>query len=154
MDVMNSVSAAAGVGFEFSDTVAGYVNTVDADRNGFTVKTSDGREIGIRLTGATYAELARNLGESYIDCPGPMRDMLTPGRFLYAYGTFYPDGSAGMEAQHIIFVGRSATEYVFEKPDWWVRQIQELGNFYYRAQFGDGPVDYRKYRTMLDLYGR
>jgi anti-anti-sigma factor len=153
MDVMNSVGTVNGVGFAFSDTVAGYVNTIDADRNGFTVKSSDGREIAVKFTGATYAELARNLGESYIDCTGQMRDMLTPGRFLYAYGTFYPDGG-GMEAQHLIFVGRTTTEFVFEKPDWWVRQIQELGNFYYRAQFGDGPVDFRKYRTMLDLYGR
>ncbi len=153
MEVMNAVGTVTGVGFEFSDTVAGYVNAVDADNNGFTVKTSDGREIGIKLTAATYAELARNLGESYIDCTGAMRDMLTPGRFLYAYGTIYPD-TGGMEAQHIIFVGRTTTEFVFEKPDWWMRQIQELGNFYYRAQFGDGPVDFRKYRTMLDLYGR
>jgi anti-anti-sigma factor len=153
MEVMNTVGTLTGVRFEFSDSVGGYVNSVDDDRNGFTVKTSDGSEVAIKFTAATYAELARNLGESYIDCTGQMRDMLTPGRFLYVYGTFYPD-APGMEAQHLIFIGRSATEYVFEKPDWWVRQIQELGNFYYRAQFGDGPVDFRKYRTMLDLYGR
>jgi anti-anti-sigma factor len=148
-----NVAVGSGVGFEFSDTVAGYVVSLDADRNGFKVKTSDDREFAIRLTSSTYAELARNLGESYIDCTGQMRDMFTPGRFLYAYGTFYPDTTAALEAQHIIFVGRAATEYVFEKPDWWVRQIQELGNFYYRAQFGDGPADYRGYRTHLDLYG-
>src|SRR4051812_3277180 len=153
MDVNVAVGTVNGVGFEFSDTVAGYVTSLDTDRNGFKVKTSDGREIAVRLTSSTYAELARNLGESYIDCTGQMRDMFTAGRFLYAYGTYYPDGG-GMEAQHIIFVGRTATEFVFEKPDWWVRQIQELGNFYYRAQFGDGPADFRKYRTMLDLYGR
>jgi anti-anti-sigma factor len=152
MDV--NVAVGSGVNFEFSDTVAGYVSSLDADRNGYKVKTSDDREFSIRLTSSTYAELARNLGESYIDCTGQMRDMLTPGRFVYAYGTFYPDGTAALEAQHIIFVGRAATEYVFEKPDWWVRQIQELGNFYYRAQFGDGPADYRGYRTHLDLYGK
>jgi anti-anti-sigma factor len=155
LDVKSPVSdTISGVAFAFSDTIAGYVSGIDTDRNGFHLKTSDGREFGVRLTSATYAELARNLGESYIDCTSQMRDMLVPGRFLYAYGSYYPDSSKGLEAQHLIFAGRAATEYVFEKPDWWVRQIQELGNFYYRAQFGDGPVDYRKYRTMLDLYGR
>ena len=154
MDVNNSLSNTTGTGFAFSDTVAGYVTGVDADRNGFRVATSDGREFQIRFSGACYAELARNLGESYIDCTGQMRDMLQPGRFLYSYGVFYPDVPMALEAQHIVFVGRGPTEFVFERPDWWVRQIQELGNFYFRAQFGDGPVDYREYRTMLDLYGR
>jgi anti-anti-sigma factor len=143
-----------GVGFEFSDTIAGYVSSVDADKNGCKLQTSDGREFGIRLTAATYAELTRNLDESFIDCTGVMRDMLQPGRFLYAYGTFYPDNASSLEAQHLIFVGRGTTEWIVEKPDWWVRQIQQLGDFYYKAQFGDGPVDYRNYRTMLDLYGR
>ena len=154
MDVNKSVSNTTGTGFAFSDTVAGYVTGVDADRNGFRVATSDGREFQIRFSAACYAELARNLGESYIDCTGQMRDMLQTGRFLYAYGVFYPDVAMSLEAQHIVFVGRGPTEFVFEKPDWWVRQIQELGNFYFRAQFGDGPVDFRNYRTMLDLYGR
>jgi mannose/cellobiose epimerase-like protein (N-acyl-D-glucosamine 2-epimerase family) len=154
MDVNNSLSNTTGTGFAFSDTVAGYVTGVDADRNGFRVATSDGREFQIRFSGACYAELARNLGESYIDCTGQMRDMLQTGRFLYSYGVFYPDVPMALEAQHIVFVGRGPTEFVFERPDWWVRQIQELGNFYFRAQFGDGPVDYRNYRTMLDLYGR
>jgi anti-anti-sigma factor len=143
----------AGVGFSFSDLIAGYISGVDTDRNGFQVKTSDGREYPVRLGKAAYAEVVRNLGESYIDCTGQMRDMLAPGRFVYTYGVFYPDSLTGLEAEHLIFVGRGASEFGFEKPDWWVKQIQQLGNFYYRAQFGEGPVDYRNYRTMLDLYG-
>jgi mannose/cellobiose epimerase-like protein (N-acyl-D-glucosamine 2-epimerase family) len=155
MDVNKTLSdTTLGTGFAFADTVAGYVTAVDADRNGFRVATSDGREFPVRFSAACYAELTRNLGESYVDCTGQMRDMVQPGRFLYAYGVFYPDQQQSLEAGHIIFVGRGPTEFVFEKPDWWVRQIQELGNFYFRAQFGDGPVDYRNYRTMLDLYGR
>jgi len=154
MDVKNSVSNTTGLGFAFSDTVAGYVTGVDADRNGFRVATSDGREFQIRFSGSCYGELARNLGESYIDCTGQMRDMLQVGRFLYSYGVFYPDVPMALEAEHLVFVGRGPTEFVFERPDYWVRQIQELGNFYFRAQFGDGPVDYRNYRTSLDLYGR
>jgi anti-anti-sigma factor len=144
----------AGVGFAFSDTIAGYISGVDADRNGFQLKTSDGRDYSVRLCAASFAEITRNLGESYMDCTGQMRELLVPGRFVYTYGVFYPDTATGLEAEHLIFVGRGAGEFVFEKPDWWIKQIQELGNFYYKAQFGDGPVDYRNYRTMLDLYGR
>jgi anti-anti-sigma factor len=143
-----------GLGIAFSDTISGYVSSVDSDRNGFQIKTSDGRGYPVRLGAAAYAEITRNLGEGYVDCTSQMRDMLTPGRFLYVYGVFYPDTTSGMEAEHLLFVGRGSTEFVFEKPDWWVKQIQQLGNFYYRAQFGDGPVDFRHYRTMLDLYGR
>ncbi len=149
-----SVDSKTAVDFSFSDTIAGYVTDVDADRNGFQLTTSDGRPFQVRLCASTYGELTRNLGDGYVDCTSQMRDMLTAGRYLYAYGVFYPDIGNVLEAEHLIFVGRGASEFVFEKPDWWVRQIRELGNFYYKAQFGDGPVDYRRYRTMLDLYGR
>jgi anti-anti-sigma factor len=142
------------VNFSFSDTIAGYVTGADKGAGTFTMKTSDGREQAVHLAPACYAELVRNLGESYIDCTGQMRDMLVQGRYLYAYGTFYPEPATPFEAMHLIFVGRGEREFVPEKPDWWVRQIQQLGDFYFKAQFGDGKVDYRGYHTMLDLYGR
>jgi len=142
------------VNFSFSDTIAGYVTTSDKTAGTCTLKTTDGREYPVVLAPGCYAEMVRNLGESYADCTGPMRDMLVPGRYVYAYGVFYPEPGKPFEAKHLIFVGRSEREFVPEKPDWWVNQIQQLGNFYLKAQFGDGPIDYRNYRTMLDLYGR
>jgi anti-anti-sigma factor len=142
------------VAFTFSDTIGGYVTSADKSTNRFTLKTSDGREFPILLAPGCYAELVRNLGESYVDCTGQMGDMLVSGRYLYAYGTFYPEKDKPFEAKHLIFVGRSEREFVTEKPNWWVDQIQQLGNFYFKAQFPDGKVDYRNYRTLLDLYGR
>ncbi len=60
MDVKNSLSdTTVGTGFAFSDTIAGYVSNVDADRNGFRLTTSDGREFPVRFSAACYAELAR-----------------------------------------------------------------------------------------------
>src|SRR5207249_5236361 len=50
-------------------------------------------------------------------------------------------------------VGRKPDEYFPEKQDWWVKQIQEIGDFYLHAQFGDQPVDYRNYRTTIKLSG-
>ena len=122
--------AAAGepMAFSFADTIAGYVKHYDRNADSFTLETSDGRVFTVALTDTTNAQLVRNLGEPYIDATGQMRDMLVPGRFLFTYGVFYPQaGGHVYEAKHIIFPGAHAHDFVFEKPDWWVKQIQQMG---------------------------
>ncbi len=81
------------INFTFSDTVAGYVTEFNRETGTYVVRTSDGRLYTIKLKDNTYAQLIRNLGDPYRDATGPMRDMLTPGRFLYTYGIFYPEGT-------------------------------------------------------------
>jgi anti-anti-sigma factor len=140
--------------FTFSDLIAGSVVAYKADEDTFTLRTIDGREFEVALTNQTFAEVIRNLGEAYVDATGQMRDMLDRGRMLYAYGIFYPEGgSATFEAKHIVFVGRTSHDFAFERPDWWVDQIREVANFYIRAQFPDGDIDYSGYRTRLSLEG-
>ena len=140
--------------FTFSDLVSGYVTQFDRGTDTYTVKTSGGQEFQIKLKSNTYAQVVRNLGDPYQDSTGQMRDMLVPGRFLFTYGIFYPEASGLVfEAQFILFVGRKADEYVLERPDWWVKQIGEIGDFYLHAQFGEEPVDYRNYRTTIKLGG-
>ena len=140
--------------FPFSDTIAGYVTQYDKDSDTYGVRTSGGKEFTIRLKGNTYAQLLRNLGDPYRDCTGQMRGMLTPGRYVFTYGIFYPDGNRNtFEAQFLVFLGRTEGEYFFERQDWWVNQIRALGDFYLRAQFGDQPVDYNNYRTTIKLSG-
>jgi anti-anti-sigma factor len=140
--------------FTFSDTIAGTVVAFKADEDTFTLRTIDGREFDVVLTNQTFAEVIRNLGEAYIDATGQMRDMLDRGRMLFAYGVFYPEGgSTTFEAKHIVFVGRTAHDYVFERPDWWVQQVREVGDFYLRAQFPDGNYDWSQYRTRISLEG-
>jgi mannose/cellobiose epimerase-like protein (N-acyl-D-glucosamine 2-epimerase family) len=142
------------IDFTFSDTIAGYVTSYDRDSDAYTVETSDGRAYTIKLKDNTYAMLVRNLGDPYQDATGQLRDMLVPGRFLFTYGVFYPEGGDyTFEAQFLLFVGRRQKEYVFEKSDWWTRQIEALGNFYLNAQFGDEPVNYDNYRTNITLTG-
>jgi mannose/cellobiose epimerase-like protein (N-acyl-D-glucosamine 2-epimerase family) len=142
------------IDFTFSDLIAGYVTGFDRGGDIYTVKTSGGQEFRIKLKGNTYAQLVRNLGDPYQDSTGQMRDMLVPGRYLFTYGVFYPEADGYVfEAQFIIFVGRKPDEYVQERPDWWVRQIEQIGDFYLRAQFGDAPVDYANYRTLIKLSG-
>ena len=83
-----------------------------------------------------------------------MREMLTPGRYLFAYGIFYPEGGTHtIDAKHLIFLDRDPASYRFERPDWWVRQIRQLADFYLRAEFGDGPINFRNYRTKIALGG-
>lgn len=143
--------------FCLSDLIAGYVTDFypeQGDFGTFNLRTSDERNYEVALTSMTYAQLIRNLGEPYYDCTFQMRSMLTPERYLFVYGIFYPDTDrVQFEAKQIVFVGRSESEYSFEKPDWWTKQIQQLADFYLKSQFGDGEIDYSSYRTNISLVG-
>jgi len=138
----------------FSDTVAGYVVSYDQPTDQYVVKTSGGVDFTVQLKPNTYAFYARNLGDGYADATLAIRSSLTPGRFLYTYGVFYPENGANVfEAQFVVFVGREVGEFNFEQPAWWVQQIKEVADFYLAAQFGNGPVDYANYRTTIRLSG-
>lgn len=142
------------VDFTFSDTIMGYVTAFDRDRRTFRLRTSDGRDYEGKIAPVCYAEMIRNLGDGYADGSPLLQDMKL-GSLVFAYGIFYPEQETHhFEALHLVFPGRSPSEYVFERQDWWTNQIRSLGDFYLRAQFEGGPVDYRHYRTQLDLYGR
>ena len=78
--------------FTFSDLVAGYVTSFDQTNDCFQIKTSDVRVYEIGLTLNTFTEVSRNLGETFRDATGVMRQLLVSGRFVFAYGVFYPDG--------------------------------------------------------------
>ncbi|MCA1992334.1 MAG: AGE family epimerase/isomerase [Coleofasciculus sp. S288] len=140
------------IDFAISDLIAGYVTHFDTENDVFGLKTSDGREFLCALSPMTYAKLVQNLDEAYPDATGTMRSMLVPGRYLFTYGVFYPD-SPKFDAKQIVFVGRKAEDYIFEKQNWWIDQVHSLANFYLKAQFGDDEIDYRNYRTTLSLSG-
>jgi mannose/cellobiose epimerase-like protein (N-acyl-D-glucosamine 2-epimerase family) len=141
--------------FSFSDTIAGYVTSYDKGTDTFNLKTSDGREFQVKFASGTYGWIINNLEETrQWTSQDQIRDMLVPGRHLFVYGIYYPEkGGFTFEAQYIISPGRKEDTYVFERPDWWVRQIEALGDFYLRAQFGAGPIDYADYRTTITLTG-
>lgn len=140
--------------FVFSDLVAGYVTRYDPDRQVIELRTSGGKPLSAKLTAMTSAQLLRNLEDPYLDASPRLGELLVPGRYLYAYGIYYPeqDGYA-FEAKELKFVERDGDEYGFEEPDWWVRQIRELGKFYRRAEFGSTVPDFGNYRTNLRLGG-
>ena len=145
---MNRVTSA------FSDTIAGYVTGFDRAADSFGIKAPGGQDFRIGFAPNTYAQVIRNLDQPYEDCTGQMRDLLTPGRFVFAYGIFYPE-SDGFEcdAQFLLFPGRHGEEFLFEKPNWWTQQVVSIADFYLKAQFGNNPVDYRNYRTTITLSG-
>ena len=139
--------------FSFSDLITGYVKTAKKESNSYSVETSDGNVFSFMVTDNTYAEMIRNLGEPFIDCTSQMADMLTAGRHVFLYGIFYPDQENMFEVKHIVFSGKHENDFVFEKQDWWIKQISELADFYLKAQFGSETVNFKNYRTMLNLYG-
>ena len=142
--------------FTFSDTIAGYVTaTTDSPTGTFGLKTSDEREFQVKLTDVTYAEVIRNPSEPYQDPGAPIQSLLAPGRFLFAHGIFYPEGGSYIfEAKHVVLVGQTENDWRFESPDWWINQIRDLAEFYFNAQFPDGVIDYRNFRTHLTLEGQ
>src|SRR5688572_17387667 len=143
------------INFPFSDTIAGYVTSLDRATDTFGLKTSDGREYRVRFAPNTYGWIANNLNEPrFWTSQDQMRDLLTPGHYLFVYGIYYPErGQYTYEAQFMIFPVRKEESYVFERPDWWVKQVEAIGDFYLKAQFQGQPVDYKNYRTIIRLSG-
>ena len=142
--------------FTFSDTIAGYVTSAkDPSAGTFGLQTSDGREFQVKLTDVTYAEMIRNPSEPFRDPGMPIESLLAPGRYIFAYGIFYPEGGDyKFEAKHLLVVGQTEHDWRFESPDWWINQIRDLAEYYLNAQFPDGVIDYRNYRTQLTLEGQ
>ena len=143
--------------FTFSDTLAGYVSGYDRESDTFGLRTSDGREYNVKLKSNTYGWIANNLEEPRQWCnPDQIRSMLVPGRYMFNYGIYYPEGGDfSYEVQFVIFMAAKENAFGFELTDWWVKQIVSLGDFYIRAQFGEGqPIDYREYRTIINLAGK
>src|SRR3954469_20395950 len=110
------------VDFTFSDLVAGYVKSYDAVTDSYVVTTPGGKEFAVSIGVNCYAEMVRNLGEGWQD-GGDMRAMLQPGRFVFSYGIFYPEGVLKFEAKHLVFLGHGLDEWRFEAQDWWVKQV-------------------------------
>jgi mannose/cellobiose epimerase-like protein (N-acyl-D-glucosamine 2-epimerase family)/anti-anti-sigma regulatory factor len=142
------------IDFTFSDTVAGYVTNYDDETDSFGLRTSDGRLFQAYFTDNSYSQAMRNFGEAYLDTTSQMRDLLVPERYLFAYGTFYPeDDGLRYEVKSIIFPSIRGKELIFEQPRWWVNQARFIADFYLRGQFPDGNYDWRNYRTKLSLSG-
>jgi mannose/cellobiose epimerase-like protein (N-acyl-D-glucosamine 2-epimerase family) len=144
------------VDFTFSDTVTGYVTAYDDPL--LRLRGLDDHPVTLHLTDNTSAELVRNLGEPYLDVSGRLAEHLLPGQLVTSHGPVYPDGDGltCYSARLLLTAdgdGTAAPRHRFERPGWWVGQLERLAEFYRHAQFGDGPVDFADYRTELRLGG-
>ncbi|MFJ5303354.1 AGE family epimerase/isomerase [Streptomyces sp. NPDC088350] len=137
-----------------SDTLAGYVTYYSPTLRRFGLRTSDDREFTVHLTHNTVSRMVRNLGDAYRDTTPHTVDMLAEGRHVLAYGILYEweDGSR-FDAKEITFPEETRGQYVFEHPNWWVRQAAAIADFYLRGHFPDGKYDWRCFRTRLTLSG-
>ncbi|TDC22264.1 N-acyl-D-glucosamine 2-epimerase [Streptomyces sp. 8K308] len=142
----------AELDFTFSDLVGGYVQQARGDT--FTLRTFGGQTVTVRLTETTSAQWLRNLGQPYRDETGRCRELLRPGVLVFSYGPVYPDGDGlRHQADRLVFVGDDEALREMETSGWWTAQLRELATFYRRAQFGDGPVDFTHYRTVIGATG-
>jgi mannose/cellobiose epimerase-like protein (N-acyl-D-glucosamine 2-epimerase family) len=141
--------------FSFSDTIAGYVTGYDRDKDSFGLKTTDGRDFQVKFASNTYGWIVNNLNEPRTwTGQDQMRGLLATGRYLFVYGIYYPEhGGFTYEAQSLIFPGRREDNYVFERQDWWIKQVAAVADFYLKAQFQGKPIDYKDYRTIIRLTG-
>jgi len=143
--------------FEFTDLIAGYVSEFNESSKTFKLTTTDKREFVVYLTDTTFARLMRNLDEPYQDATGNLYTLLAQeGRMVFAFGIFYPqnDGKYAFETKQIDFPERELGKYRFEESNWWANQAKSICNFFVNAQFGDGEIDYEKYRTSVSLSGK
>lgn len=143
--------------FEFTDLIAGYVSDFNESEKCFTLTTTDKRSFPVLLTDTTFARLMRNLDEPYQDATGNLYQLLAQnGRMAFVFGIFYPqhDGQYTFEAKQIDFPERELGKFRFEESNWWANQAKSICNFFVRAQFGDGEIDYEKYRTAVSLGGK
>jgi mannose/cellobiose epimerase-like protein (N-acyl-D-glucosamine 2-epimerase family) len=131
--------------------VTGY----DRDKDTFGLKTTDGRHFQVKFASNTYGWIANNLNEPRTwTSQDQMRGLLIAGRYLFVYGIYYPEhGGFTYEAQFLVFPGRREDNYVFERQDWWVKQVAAIADFYLKAQFQGKPIDYNDYRTIIRLTG-
>ena len=142
---------------EFSDLISGYVKEYGG-KDEFVMTTTDGRDFPVILGSNLYGRLVRNLGEPYADCTSQITNLLKPGQMIFVYGIFYPNGEKGedyvFEAKCMDFPAKNKEDFRFEEKDWWIKQAGEIADFFIRAQFGNGEIDYDHYRTTLDLAGQ
>ncbi|MDH6138624.1 MULTISPECIES: AGE family epimerase/isomerase [Kitasatospora] len=138
----------------YSDSIAGYITSYEPTKERFGLRTSDGREVVIHLGESVNSQIVRNLGDPARDTTGATRDMLSEGRYVFVYGIFYQwDGGQRIEARQITFPEEKRGAYVFEHPNWWVQQAEQIADFYLRGHFPDGVYDWRNFRTKLTLSG-
>lgn len=143
--------------FEFTDLIAGYVSEFNGSAKTFKLTTTDKREFVVSLTDTTFARLMRNLDEPYQDATGNLYTLLAQkGRMVFAFGIFYPqhDGKYAFEAKQIDFPERELGKFRFEESNWWANQAKSICNFFVNAQFGNGEINYEKYRTSVSLSGK
>lgn len=142
--------------FSFSDMIGGYVTNFNRSDKSFGIKTSDGREYTAYLTETSYGRITQNLEEPYLSATERFAELLHPGQHVFAYGVFYPQGEGHkFEAKSLVFAGEAPENYRHEEPDWWIKQVRSIADCYLKWQFGypNQPIDYKEYRTMLNLSG-
>ena len=154
-DRTRSVPAPARSGAPYSDMISGVLGERDEAAQTVKLTTAEGHEHVVHLDAEPNIRLLHNLDEPETGLGASPAAALTPGRMANVTGLFYPDaeGGARFDAKEVLLAGTGSSPYRFEEGDWWIRQLEAIARFYRRAQFGDGPIDFAQYRTVIRLGG-
>ncbi|MBF0410244.1 MAG: AGE family epimerase/isomerase [Candidatus Riflebacteria bacterium] len=138
-----------------SDLFYGTISSIsESDRHSFFITLPSGKTVEILFTDETSVETLRNLDEAPIYPKEPITKHILPGRHVSVLGLIYADKNPPeIEARKILFLEDETGNLRFMHGSWWINQIKSVGDFYLRAQFPDGKIDYTKYRTNLRLNG-
>ena len=143
--------------FTFSDTIAGSVAYTQADEDTFTLRTIDGREFDGRAhrpdVRGGHPQPRRGLHRR----DGPDARHARPRPHALRLRDLLPGGRRATSSRRSTSSSSAARahDFVFERPDWWVKQVREIADFYLQAQFGRRRTStYAEYRTQHHARGR
>jgi putative intracellular protease/amidase/mannose/cellobiose epimerase-like protein (N-acyl-D-glucosamine 2-epimerase family) len=150
-----TVQAPARTGTPYSDMVSGVLGERDEAAHTIKLTTAEGHEHTVHLDAEPNIRLLHNLDEPEAGLGAPAAEAMAPGRVANVSGLFYPnaDGGARFDAKDVLLPGSEPGAFRFEEGDWWIRQLEAIARFYRRAQFGEGPIDFADYRTVIRLGG-
>lgn len=136
----------------YSDSVMGYLDEVAEGH--LTLRGIDGALLRLELNSRTNVQRLRNLGESAADATADLfAGRVEKNSLILAYGPVVPYESGTRHYANTITVVGAIQGNPLMTQGWWITQITEIANFYRKAQFGDGPIDFAVYRTNLGRGG-
>lgn len=146
-------------------TVMGTVQSIDPASACLTIKARSGDTFTGYLSTNTWIAVLQNIdGQSndpYRNGPGAasvgenLARYLQVGQLVILEGIILMDsGKRRYECRTVHILYNAEGKLLFERPHWWINQIQHLSDQVLGALWGDGKVfDFQKYRTNIGISG-
>ena len=139
-----------------AETIYAQILNLKLETRLLRVRTLLGHELSINLIQQIWVHRLQNLGEQP-QTYTTFHAALVPGRWVCIRCLVYPsiDGDH-IEAFELIVVSSDGQERLHHNPDWWIKQISQLADFYLTNLFSYdqfSSFDFSRHRTNLGLTG-